>query len=230
MDRNLLLVCRMVACREETGDGNAWSYYLVNDCDFKLDRVALEAVSSEWGDQSYTEPDPDPVTILSTGFVAGDNMLLWRDDGEFRMEFRVRVGVANEEAHLNFEFPRVYRLGELPLVAGIGKRGHAVMARACITLRGTVSQLQSQLLGKLRIALRLAKVEYFVYCTEWEGFLPYPMVHWIDVAGTNIAHDLPRDWASSDLEALEAAGYLKKAKEWINPDDSYDRAITYAIT
>ncbi len=119
--------CRMAACRETLSDGKAWSFYLINDGAAPLDAATLVEVSYEWGDFGNSEAADVRVEAL----VPGAHALLWRDDGsgaELRMELSVRVVSGGREARLGFEFPRLYRLRDLPEVAGLGKPGWAEAA------------------------------------------------------------------------------------------------------
>jgi hypothetical protein len=119
--------CRIAACREALNDGNQWSFYLINDSDAPLDSAELYEVSYEWGDEGSSEPGRVRISDLAPGAHA----LIWRDDGsgaELRMELSLRVQVGAREARINFEFPKLYRLTGLPMVAGLGKRGYEVTA------------------------------------------------------------------------------------------------------
>jgi len=114
--------CRMAACREALDDGKAWSFYLLNDSEIALDSVVLHAVGYEWGDFGNSEAADGRIADLAPGA----NALVWRDDGngaELRMDLSLRVTARGQEARLRYEFPRLYRLKNLPLVEGLGKAG-----------------------------------------------------------------------------------------------------------
>lgn len=132
MNNQLTIRCRLVACREALDDGGEWSFYLINDSDRLLDLALLYEVQYEWGDTGSSEAAGVRVANLAPGAHA----LIWRDDGsgaELRMDFLVRVETAGHQAELRFEFPRLYRKHDLPLVANLGKPGYAVTAEARIT-------------------------------------------------------------------------------------------------
>jgi hypothetical protein len=117
--------CRVVACREALDDGKEWSFYLINDGADPLDSAVLDWVSYEWGDMGNSE-DAD---VRVTGLAPGAHALIWRDDGsgaELRMDLSVRVQSRGREAKMLFEFPKLYRQRDLPLVDGLGKSGLAV--------------------------------------------------------------------------------------------------------
>jgi hypothetical protein len=117
----------MAACRESQADGGSWVFYLINDSPVKLDLVQLHEVSYEWGDMGNSEAADVRVTDLAPGSHA----LIWRDDGsgaELRTELSLRVRAGERQLRLVFEFPRLYRLRELPVVPGLGKAGFEVAA------------------------------------------------------------------------------------------------------
>ncbi len=114
--------CRLAACREPMEDGQAWSFFLINDSDFPFDSAALDTVASEWGDMGHSEPGNVHVTALAPGAHA----LIWRDDGEFRLELSIRVRMRGQERRLTFEFPKLYRRRDLPPIEGLGKPGFEV--------------------------------------------------------------------------------------------------------
>jgi hypothetical protein len=117
----------MVACREDLDDGNEWSFYLINDGGTPMESAVLFAVDYEWGNSGNREDVEVAVSALAPGSPA----LLWRDDGsgaELRMEFSLRVCIEREETTLSFEFPKLYRLRQLPLVEELGRNGYSVSA------------------------------------------------------------------------------------------------------
>ena len=121
--------CRVAACRELLDDGNEWSFYLINDSAAALDSAVLFAVGYEWGDMGSSETADVSVTDLAPGAFA----LIWRDDGsgaELRMDLSLRVRMLGREAQLQFEFPRLYRKENLPIVDGLGKPGWQEAAEA----------------------------------------------------------------------------------------------------
>jgi len=127
------LRCRIAACREALDDGNEWSFYLINDSAFALDLAVLHEIQYEWGDIGNSQTTDVRVTNLASG----SNTLVWRDDGsgaELRMDLLLRVSAEGREAELRFEFPRLYRKHDLPLVAGLDKPGYAVVAEQLLSI------------------------------------------------------------------------------------------------
>lgn len=119
--------CRIAACREALADGGEWSFYLINDSADSIDLAVLERVSYEWGDIGNSEH----ANVNVSGLRPGAHALLWRDDGsgaELRMDFSVRVQARGREVRMLFEFPKLYRKHDLPVVEGLGKAGYAVTA------------------------------------------------------------------------------------------------------
>ncbi|HZU45590.1 MAG TPA: hypothetical protein VE994_23135 [Terriglobales bacterium] len=112
--------CRMAACREAPVDGKDWNFYLINDGDAPLDSAVLCRVSTEWGDFEHTQATDTCITDLAPGAHA----LMWRDDGEFRITFSLRIRAGRREARLEFEFPKLYIQRKLQPVNGLpGKLG-----------------------------------------------------------------------------------------------------------
>jgi hypothetical protein len=118
--------CRVAACPEHLGDGQEWSFYLLNDGRLPLDEVVLKAFGHEWGDMGHTK-HPD---VRVADVAPGASALIWRDnDDEFRMWLILLVRVRDREVELLLEFPMLYRRkGNLPLVAGLAKHGWVVSA------------------------------------------------------------------------------------------------------
>ena len=117
--------CRMAACREKLDDGKQWSFYLINDNAVSIDTAVLYEVAYEWGDWSNDELTDVRITSLAPG----GHIVIWRDDGsgaELRMELSVQVQLGGSTVRLQFEFPKLYRLRNLPLVEGLDKPGWQV--------------------------------------------------------------------------------------------------------
>jgi hypothetical protein len=91
-----------------------------------------------------------------------------------------------------------------------------------------LTQTQLELLGGLRAAVAGQSSQLVVYCTEYLGYLPFGLYHWFEVDEIDINY-LGSDFSSADLDVLEAAGFLKKMNEWVNPDDELERTITFRI-
>jgi hypothetical protein len=129
MQATEVIRCRVAACREVLDDGNLWSFYLINDSAASLDSATLFQVGYEWGDMWNSETTDVSVTDLAPGAPA----LIWRDDGsgtEFRMDLSFLVRVYGREALLWFEFPKLYRKLNLPLIEDLGRPGWQETAEA----------------------------------------------------------------------------------------------------
>lgn len=116
------IACRMAACREALNDAKEWSFYLINDSPSPIQCLVLKRVSSEWGSQSAVEAKD----VVVGDVAVGEHALVWRDDGsgaEFRMTVHVQLEMGGRATALSFEFPKLYRQRDLPVVAGLGKAG-----------------------------------------------------------------------------------------------------------
>ena len=122
MEKSEPIRCRVAACREALDDGKEWSFYLINDGVAALDSAVLCAVGYEWGDMGNSHR----ADVRVTGLAPGASALIWRDDGsgaELRIDLSLLVRSGGREVGLRFEFPKLYRKNNLPVVDGLGKPG-----------------------------------------------------------------------------------------------------------
>lgn len=89
--------------------------------------------------------------------------------------------------------------------------------------------LQTDLLRCLQSAVEAKPNRRIIYCSEWLGYLPFGLYHWIIVDGRDISLMLPTDWSRSDLGTLEKVGFLVKIDEWKNPNDNCETKVTYEV-
>jgi hypothetical protein len=68
-----------------------------------------------------------------------------------------------------------------------------------------------------------------VYTSEWLGYLPFGLYHWIECNNTTVSDKFPPDWTQADLLALEHCGFLARVSEWRDPEDEFHSRITYRI-
>jgi hypothetical protein len=96
-----------------------------------------------------------------------------------------------------------------------------------------LTKLQVDLLKLLRAAVEDRPIRQVVYCTEWLGYLPFGLYHWIECGDHDVSKNLPSnwclDWSGTDLEKLAEGGFLMKIDEWQNPDDACHTKITYKV-
>lgn len=125
--------CRVAACPERLGDGQSWSFYLLNDSQAPFEEVVLYQVGYEWGEVgNYHAKDVRIADLAPT-----NHALIWRDDGygaELRIQLSLKVKLTNREARLEFDFPKLYRMKSLLVfVEGLGKKGWSIAAKATLT-------------------------------------------------------------------------------------------------
>lgn len=78
-------------------------------------------------------------------------------------------------------------------------------------------------------ATRLNCVE-IIYCTEYLGYLPYGMYHWIDFNGaTDVMNRFAEEWSGTDLKALEQVGFLELLGCYENEQDSSETKTNYRV-
>lgn len=96
-----------------------------------------------------------------------------------------------------------------------------------------LTALQIELLSALRLAVAAQRHDRIVYRSEYLGYLPFGMYHWIDLNEHDISRTFPSswclEWSQRDLDALAAAGFLAKVEEWHNPDDELESSTTYDV-
>ena len=81
----------------------------------------------------------------------------------------------------------------------------------------------------IRDRIASARSPQIVYCSEWLGYLPFGVYHWVECSGTSISDDFPIDWTAADLEALERHGFLTLVATWKDPADAFNTKVTYAV-
>ncbi len=67
------------------------------------------------------------------------------------------------------------------------------------------------------------------YQSEWIGYLPFPVDHWVEHLGKDFSSEFPSEWTLEDLASLEQSGFLEKLEAYENPEDSFDRHIRYRV-
>jgi len=92
-----------------------------------------------------------------------------------------------------------------------------------------LTALQTDLFRCLRLAVEGKRDRRVVYCSEWLGYLPFGLYHWVDADGHDISRTFPLEWCRQDFEALEKAKLLAKIDEWKNPNDECETKVTYEV-
>ncbi len=93
-----------------------------------------------------------------------------------------------------------------------------------------LTEVQNEIYEQILVHVKATRSRQIVYSSQWLGWLPYPVSHWIDDCnGEDISRHFLRGWEGADISALESEGLLRKVSEWQNPDDKFDRKITYEV-
>ena len=92
-----------------------------------------------------------------------------------------------------------------------------------------LTELQTSLLDGIRHAVTSTADRRVVYRTEYLGYLPFGLYHWVKADDKDISLQLPLDFSRGDFDALERAGYLRRVDEWANPDDGTETSITFEV-
>jgi hypothetical protein len=77
-------------------------------------------------------------------------------------------------------------------------------------------------------AAKEARTAEIVYETDWLGYLPFGQYHWFECNGNEV-RDLPSGWEFSDVEALEAGGFLTRTGEWKDPKYSEHEKVFFRL-
>lgn len=89
---------------------------------------------------------------------------------------------------------------------------------------------QAKLFATLRSAANRGRSRRVVYCTEYLGYLPFGLYHWIEVNGEAIdASALPWEFTRRDFDALEAVGLLYMVGRLSNAEDELECRTTYEL-
>jgi hypothetical protein len=67
------------------------------------------------------------------------------------------------------------------------------------------------------------------YKSEWLGYLPFGVYHWLEYLGQDLSNAVPAGWTLADLTCLEQAGFLQRLDTYENPEDEFDRSIRYRV-
>ncbi|CAH0238247.1 hypothetical protein E3Z27_12705 [Pseudomonas mediterranea] len=77
--------------------------------------------------------------------------------------------------------------------------------------------------------VKARKSDEIVYQSEWLGYIPFGVYHWVECRGEDVSSDFPFGWSLEDLAGLEQMGFLETLEAYENPEDSFDREITYRV-
>jgi hypothetical protein len=89
---------------------------------------------------------------------------------------------------------------------------------------------EAHILQKIRAALASCPDAEIVYRSEWLGYLPFGLYHWVEVPrGNDISRDFPTGWTLGHLEGLESAGHLRRVTSRQDPEDADNLEIVFAL-
>ena len=92
-----------------------------------------------------------------------------------------------------------------------------------------MDERQTIIKNKIRAMVIGGESDEITYRSEWLGYLPFPVSHWIEHQGESFSSDFPFDWTLEDLVSLERAGFLEILEAYENPEDPFDRDIRYRV-
>ncbi len=92
-----------------------------------------------------------------------------------------------------------------------------------------MSDRQPIIRGRIEAVVAASGVGEITYQSEWLGYLPFGVFHWVEHRGRDISSDFPAGWTLEDLTDLERSGFLEVLETHENPEDEFDRRIRYRV-
>ncbi|WP_017902115.1 hypothetical protein [Pseudomonas asplenii] len=92
-----------------------------------------------------------------------------------------------------------------------------------------MSDRQQIIRGRIEALLAASGADDITYKSEWQGYLPFGVSHWIEHQGKDVSSDFPAGWTLEDLAGLERSGFLTVLETQENPDDEFERQIRYRV-
>jgi hypothetical protein len=92
-----------------------------------------------------------------------------------------------------------------------------------------MDERQEVIRNKIRDIVASSESDEITYQSEWLGYMPFPVDHWVEHQGKTFSGDFPSDWTLEDLAILERTGFLETIEAYENPEDRFDRHIRYRV-
>jgi hypothetical protein len=92
-----------------------------------------------------------------------------------------------------------------------------------------LSDRQIAIRDRIAKEMRTCGVSEIIYYSQWLGYLPFGVYHWIECNHNDFTKDFPSGWERNDLDALEEYGFLESVDEWQDPEDTYNYTATYHV-
>ncbi|MBT2339610.1 MULTISPECIES: hypothetical protein [Pseudomonas] len=92
-----------------------------------------------------------------------------------------------------------------------------------------MNECQQVIKARIEAAVATRKSDTIDYQSEWTGYIPFGVYHWVECQGECVSSDFPFGWSLEDLAALEQIGFLQVLEAYENPEDRFDRQIKYLV-
>lgn len=92
-----------------------------------------------------------------------------------------------------------------------------------------MNERQRAIQNKIHAMVTTSESDEITYQSEWLGYLPFPVDHWVEHQGKDFSSDFPAEWTLEDLSSLEQTGFLEKLEAYENPEDTFDQYIRYRV-
>ncbi|RBH55837.1 MULTISPECIES: hypothetical protein [Pseudomonas] len=92
-----------------------------------------------------------------------------------------------------------------------------------------MNERQKTIKSKIDAVVAASESGEITYKSEWLGYLPFGVYHWVEHQGKDVSSDFPAGWILEDLDRLEQTGFLEKLEAYENPEDEFERHIMYRV-
>ncbi|WP_040072041.1 hypothetical protein [Pseudomonas batumici] len=92
-----------------------------------------------------------------------------------------------------------------------------------------MDERQKTIKSKIEAVVTASESDKIVYKSEWLGYLPFGVYHWVEHQGEDFSSEFPTGWTPEDLASLEQTGFLEKLEAYENPEDEFDLHIRYRV-
>jgi hypothetical protein len=75
-----------------------------------------------------------------------------------------------------------------------------------------MDERQKTIKGKIDSVVTANGFDEIAYKSEWLGYLPFGVYHWVEHQGKDFSSAFPAGWTLEDLAILEQTGFLEKLK------------------
>ncbi|WP_260960762.1 hypothetical protein [Pseudomonas citri] len=101
--------------------------------------------------------------------------------------------------------------------------------RSTTEIENPMDERQKAIRDKIVAVMAGSESNEIVYQSEWLGYVPFGVYHWVEYQGKDLSGDFPFGWSLEDLVGLQRIGFLEQLEAYENPEDQFDRCIRYRV-